>query len=342
MKAIDLFCGAGGLTVGLKKAGFNVVGAIEMNMLANETYRMNHPEVDCILSDISKIKPEDWMQSLGVQPGEIDLIAGCPPCQGFSSLRTRKKSGSVDDVRNDLIFEYFRFVKVFMPKALMLENVPALMRDERMTELLRQLGLLGYDVYEGCVKIEDASWFGVPQRRRRMIMQVMRNGRISAPKKSHKISVRECFERAQLEVSGQSGDRLHDYQPKRSQRIIELIQAIPKDGGSRSALPEHLVLACHKKLSTGFNDVYGRMKLDDVAPTITGGCISPSKGRFLHPIEDRAITLREAALLQTFPQDYQFSPKAGLTEIALMIGNALPPEFIKHHAIQIMTSLSKH
>lgn len=342
LTAIDLFCGAGGLTLGLEQSGFKVLAGVEIDETASVTYRMNHPHVLCMQEDIRSIAPDELMAALGLRCGELSLLAGCPPCQGFSTLRTRKKAIAVDDDRNDLLFEYLRFVKAFMPKALMMENVPALMKDVRMKRFLPSLADLGYDVYPDSVRIEDAARYGVPQRRRRMIMQILRDGRVPFPQVTEPITVREYFSRTNLNPVGQANDPLHDYLSKRTTKITELIKAIPKDGGSRFALPDHLVLPCHKRNPGGFVDVYGRMKWDDVAPTITGGCGNPSKGRYLHPEEDRAISLREAAILQTFPVDYKFSLNRGRGKVALMIGNALPPEFIKRHAQVIAEQLKNH
>jgi DNA (cytosine-5)-methyltransferase 1 len=125
---------------------------------------------------------------------------------------------------------------------------------------------------------------------------------------------------------------------ERSPKVRKLIADIPKDGGSRGDLPKRRQLQCHKK-NDGFHDVYGRMAWDDVAPTITSGCFNPSKGRFLHPEQDRAITMREAALLQGFPRSYFFDATIGKSALALMIGNALPPEFIRRHAVEIRSAL---
>ena len=143
-----------------------------------------------------------------------------------------------------------------------------------------------------------------------------------------------------LPKPGKTGDPCHDLQENRREQIAELIKRIPKDGGSRRALGHKSQLKCHKNCD-GFKDIYGRMAWDKVAPTITGGCINPSKGRFLHPDQHRAITLREAAILQTFPANYYFSLSRGKYPAAQMIGNALPPEFIKRHASAIMTHLSE-
>ena len=344
MNAIDLFCGAGGLTLGLKQAGFRVLAGIDIDSVAIETYRANHPDVAFVIEeDIRKIVPEEVMRDLVLRPGELDLLAGCPPCQGFSTLRTRKKASVADDGRNDLVFEYLRFVVALLPKAVMLENVPGLASDTRAESLLARLGELGYVVTDDTVRIEDAADYGVPQRRKRMIMLATRFGAVKTnAEKKRRVTVRRAFSAAGLARPGMSGDPLHDYTVRRSEKVMSIIRAIPKNGGSRTDLPEHLQLPCHRRYPDGFRDVYGRMSWDDVAPTITGGCVSPSKGRFVHPEENRAITLREAALLQTFPKNYWFSMRGGRDNTALLIGNALPPEFIRRHAMAIRKILERH
>jgi site-specific DNA-cytosine methylase len=144
-----------------------------------------------------------------------------------------------------------------------------------------------------------------------------------------------------LAQPGRGRDALHNL-PRltRKSHVQALIADIPKNGGSRTQLANERQLACHLK-STGFKDIYGRMAWDDVAPTITGGCFNPSKGRFLHPDEDRAITMREAALLQSFPKTYSFPLNYGKVALAMMIGNALPPEFIRRHALAVAASLEE-
>ena len=339
--AIDLFCGAGGLTQGLKSAGFRVLAALDIELLAIETFRENHPDVTIIQQeDIIKVDEKVLRNTLNLNQGELDLMAGCPPCQGFSKLRTRNKSKSSDDTRNDLIFEYLRFVEEFKPKAVMLENVPGLAHDERIYRVLASLKNMGYFVDKNTVRVEDASDYGVPQRRKRMILLSSNIGIISSPLKVlKKRTVKQIFFESGLPEHGKSGDPLHDFKPIRSEKVMNLIRSIPKDGGSRKDAPIEYWLPCHLRYPKGFRDVYGRMKWDDVAPTITGGCHNPSKGRFLHPEEDRAITLREAALLQSFPIDYKFSLRRGRDAVALLIGNALPPEFIRRHAIAILESI---
>jgi DNA (cytosine-5)-methyltransferase 1 len=338
--AIDLFCGAGGLTCGLKQAGFQVIAGVELNPIAAQTYRINHPEDLLIEGDISKVNRNKLMLELQLKPGELDLLAGCPPCQGFSSHRTRNQSTAVEDERNDLIFELMKFTKKFLPKVVMIENVPSLSKDSRMDEVIYLLRKLKYKINEECLQIKDTANYGVPQRRKRMILIASRFGFVEHPMKvKQRVTVKSCINN--LPKPGEGNDPLHDYTSKRSRRIMEMISLVPKDGGSRQQLPIEYWLECHKKNPEGYKDVYGRMAWDKVSPTITGGCINPSKGRFLHPSEDRAITLREAALLQTFPCDYQFSLNKGRDAAALMIGNALPPKFIYEHAVKIKEHLGR-
>lgn len=339
LTAVDLFCGAGGLTLGLQQAGFTVLAGVEIEKTPAATYRLNHPDVFCFNKDIRELGAVELLKRIGLKRGELDLLAGCPPCQGFSSLRTRKKSNAVADDRNDLLFEFLRIVEAISPRSIMMENVPALAQDGRMKVFLKRISVLGYKVGRKNVRVEDASEYGVPQRRYRMILLASKTGQVKQAEKSEAITVRKCLEAVRLGPVGETGDPMHDHIPSRAAHVMEIIRNIPKDGGSRTSLPEHLVLECHKDKSSGFRDVYGRMSWDKISPTMTGGCGNPSKGRYLHPEEDRAISLREAALFQTFPPNYRFDLSEGRGKVALMIGNALPPEFIRRHAVEISKSL---
>jgi DNA (cytosine-5)-methyltransferase 1 len=230
-----------------------------------------------------------------------------------------------------------RLVKALLPKAVMMENVPALSKNGRIKIFKKKLETLGYDL-GGTPLILNTADYGVPQRRRRMILVCSRVGRVDLPNpQGERITVRQTI--GKLPLPGTSGDPLHDLKEKRDARILKMIKLVPKNGGSRMDLPKRFHLPCHQKYPEGFKDVYGRMSWDNVAPTITGGCISPSKGRFLHPSQNRSITLREAALLQSFPPNYYFSLGKGKQGVALMIGNALPPTFIKRHALAIKRAL---
>ena len=325
--AIDLFSGSGGLTLGLKQAGFKVIGAVENDLLAVETYQRNHPEVQVWDEDVKTVEPSDVMELFKLQPGDLALLSGCPPCQGFSSLRTLNGSKTVEDERNDLLFDFLRFTEVIKPKAVMVENVPGLVHDGRFLTFLERLDQLGY---KWTYDVLNAADYEVPQRRFRLIIlaSLERSPQFRKPNKPRR-TVRDAI--ADLETPGESGDLLHDLPEIRSQRVMDLIKRIPKNGGSRTDLDDEFQLACHKSCN-GFRDIYGRMAWDDIAPTITGGCFNPSKGRFLHPEQNRAITLREAVLLQGFPPNYFISLERGKSRAAVLIGNAFPPAFAEHHA----------
>lgn len=332
-KAIDLFSGCGGLTLGLTQAGFRVVGAVEIDPLAVETYRQNHRRVVIWDEDITHLTGAAVMRRLKLKPGQLDLLAGCPPCQGFSTMTTL--NGRIgQDERNDLVFQFLRFIRILRPKAVMMENVPKLAKNHRFKTLRSELQKLGYKVNYAVL---DAADYGVPQRRRRLILVAGRSEEIPfgsmAPTKR---TVRQAFSRLGARARK---DPLHNLPEERSAKIMERIRAIPPDGGSRADLGPENQLPCHEKCD-GFKDVFGRMAWDKVSPTITGGCFNPSKGRFLHPTKHRAITMREAALLQSFPPDYYFSLRRGKSPVAQMIGNALPPEFIRRHASAVLKCLA--
>lgn len=335
--AIDLFSGCGGLSQGLRDAGYRVLAAVEIDTKACETYRANHRDVELLAGDIRHISAAKLMRCTGLKRGELDLLAGCPPCQGFSTLRARNGQSAAADPRNDLVDEFARLAIALRPKMIMMENVPALARYEKFINFVERLSANGYQVIS---KVLDVSDFGVPQRRKRLILSASRIGQpLLAAEAAVRITVRDAI--GGLSPAGTSGDALHDIPTKhRSARVQAMIEAIPKDGGSRHSLPDPMKLACHVRTS-GFNDVYGRMKWEEVSPTITSGCSNPSKGRFIHPHEDRPITLREAAILQGFPPDYRFVVSHGKEAIALMIGNALPPKFIAEHGRAMAQGLAK-
>lgn len=331
--AFDCFSGCGGMSQGLKQAGYNVVGAIEIDAAAMSVYKLNHPTVHTWSDDIRTVAASEILKQLGIRKGRLDLLGGCPPCQGFSTLRTFNGKWCVRDEQNDLIFEFQRLVLELNPKQVILENVPGLLDNHRLTLFRATLESAGYEVDAAVL---DVGSYGVPQRRRRLVLLASRVSSVTfAQPDNRKYTVRDAI--GKLPAAGESGDALHDLPENRSRLVAARIRHIPSDGGSRSALPSHLKLECHKN-SDGFKDVYGRMAWDKPAPTITTGCFNPSKGRFLHPEEDRAITMREAALLQSFPKSYKFPVELGKVKVATMIGNALPPRFIKRQARQLLSN----
>ena len=332
--AIDLFCGCGGLSLGLRKAGFKVLAAVDNDLSSVNSYRMNHRRTLAINDDIQSVDPVEIMEKLNLEAGELDLLAGCPPCQGFSTLRTFNGSYEIDEPMNDLVFEFARFARILLPKTLMMENVPGLMDDDRIRRLQRRLRTLRYKCN---VRVLDAAEFGVAQRRQRMILL---GSRFRPPVFSSPIRRKRTVAEALrvLPTPETSQDPIHNYSVRRAEHVLSLIRRIPKDGGSRTDLPDEDQLECHRGFD-GFKDIYGRMAWRKPSPTITGGCINPSKGRFIHPEEDRAITLREAAVLQGFPKGYMFDLARGRYSVAQMIGNAFPPKFAEHHARSLYQQL---
>ena len=336
--AIDLFSGPGGLTQGLKQAGFRVVAAVELDPLAAKTLQYNHPEVLVCQEDIRNSDPAAILKSLGLD--RIDLVAGCPPCQGFSTVRTRNAADAVKDARNDLIDEYVRFVEVLKPRAVILENVPGLGRDKLWKDAALRLEKLGYPAREG-MKILKRRGLRSPAapsplghgralpRRRGTGGRARGRAPHRAPgirRPSQPRGVRRRATRPAGEIAA-----------RRSWTSSAPCRTTAADG---STFPRASALECHKGFD-GFKDVYGRMRWDAPSATITGGCHNPSKGRFLHPEKDRTITLREAALLQGFPPRYYFALDRGKLAAATMIGNALPPAFIEAQATPIFRVLSE-
>lgn len=335
--AVDVFSGCGGMTTGLKAARFQVVAGVEINEAARQAYQTNHPGVP-LFGDVRELLPENLMATLQLGVGDLDLLAGCSPCQGFSRMRTRNRGEAAEDERNDLVLEFARLAEGLLPKVILFENVPGLMNDHRYTLLTARLTTKGYVLDP---KIVNMAAFGIPQRRRRLIILGSRLGEIHVPEAPHrKATVRDTIE--MLPSPTTSKDPVHHSVAQHSAAVLERIKRIPKNGGSRTSLGIDAQLRCHQQFN-GYKDVYGRMAWDKPAPTITRYSINPSKGRYLHPEQDREITLREAALLQTFPPDYQFPlEEYGRFEVASMIGEALPPAFAEYLARQIVNHLRAH
>lgn len=333
--AIDLFAGCGGATLGLRNAGFDVIAAVEKDPQAASCYRKNHPKVNMLEGDIRKITDGEFLRQIG--QNRVALVAGCPPCQGFSRIRTRNTGVSTVDPRNSLYLEFIRVVRLLKPTAIMLENVPRFAIGGRFERLCSDLRKIGYCLTS---EILDVANFGVPQRRQRLLLMGVLGAlpQLAVPS-TNKTTVRQVFGR--INSRWLQDDPLHAIPHRMSEAVRRRIAAIPKDGGGRSALSEADTLPCHRRMQGAFNDVYGRMRWDDVAPTITAGVYTPSKGRFLHPEDDRCISLREAAVLQSFPVTYKFPVELGKMKLASLIGNALPPEFIRRHAEVLLRQLNQ-
>ena len=343
--AIDLFCGAGGLSLGLRQARFRVAAALDVSPLAVESYRMNFPRVPigggagggrAEPCDVRGATGARLLRLAGLRKGELDLLAGCPPCQGFSTLRTKWRQPAVDDGRNGLVLEFLRLAGETRPRFVLMENVPGLAGDGLFEKFTGGLKNLGYGVASDVL---DSADFGVPQRRRRLVLVAARGMQPRLARSAAAAgTVREAIGGI-AGAAGRSGDPLHDHGESRAPHVRSVIKAIPPDGGSRADLGPDAQLACHRRAMArgdGWGrDSYARMAWDRPAPTITGGCVNPGKGRFLHPGEHRAITVREAMLLQGFPPGYRLSLRRGKYAAADLAGNAIPPAFVKAQAQEI-------
>jgi DNA (cytosine-5)-methyltransferase 1 len=350
--AVDLFAGTGGLSLGLRKAGFSVKAAVELDEDAAKTYRMNHRGTSVFISDVSEITGAKIKAAVGDR--RIDLLVGCAPCQGFCSL-TRKNHRR--DPRNRLLLEMARLIKTLRPSAVLMENVPGLadVGKHVFGQFLRALRESGY-TYDW--RIIQMANYGLPQSRQRLVLLAGRGFGIAFPEPTHTrmpkkgsklkpwVSVRDAIggKRAPITLSqaskrgGPQAVGWHVVRDLREHTKARLRAARP--GQSHVALDEELLPECHKDGYDGFGNVYGRMSWESPSPTITGGCVTPCKGRFGHPDRRRmTISVREAALLQTFPARYKFHAR-GMDAASEMIGNAVPPLFANVLGRQLIRSLS--
>lgn len=332
LKAVEGFAGGGGLAVGLGNAGFRTVAAIELEPHAAATFKANHPETHVFRQDIRDVSGKELLKVAG---GRIDVFAACPPCQGFSSLTAKWRR---DDPRNALVAEVGRLAREMRPRAVMMENVPGLEIKGKpvLDELTHDLKSAGYVTNCAVLQVAD---YGVPQRRRRLVLLAGKGFHIDMPEPTHSrtgtkglpkwrtlrdaihgmdepLTTREARERGGAQLFG-----WHVVRELSPQNRLRLQAARP--GGTWTDFPEEIRVECHRRGYRGFSNVYGRMSWDEPSSTITGGCTTLSKGRFGHPDKDRTISLREAATLQTFPAEYIFETPH-LERACEIVGNALP------------------
>lgn len=382
--AIDLFSGAGGVSEALKEH-FKIICSVEYDKVIASTYKLNHGKDHLLIKDIRKIKKKQLVKikKASLNNETLDLLTATPPCQGFSR-HSRTKSKDSSDERNKLIMEIIRVTNLFEPKFIFFENVDNIMNFEifhHFIEVLTNLNENGQKRYTNRpayhlrFEVVDAINYGVPQHRKRLILigqkidfvpnvdavikysskgvPYVTNPLQLWPEKKLAPKLGEFLKQYNLpplkagETS--SNDMLHKCR-NLSDINLKRIQNTPKNGGSRSDWDDRLNLGleCHTKSNVNYGDVYGRMNFYDYAPTITCGCLAYTKGRFGHPVEDRAISMREAALIQTFPETYKFTGKVdgneneGSTEnIAIQIGNAVPVLLAKSFVELFYNQLNK-
>lgn len=335
--AIDLFCGAGGLTRGLMDAGIRVVKGIDLDDTAANTYEKNNPGAKFMPADIRTVNAADLMDGVERKGADL-LIAGCAPCQPFSK-HTSSNGGKRRDPRRTLIMCFADIVAKIRPEYVLVENVPGFGKKDnpyhrKLTNLLKKCG------YRYDERVINAADYGVPQSRKRYVLLGCKNhdiripcGRYGKTGRSPK-TVRDAISRYPSVSAGMSSESMPNHAAMRlSDLNMERIKAVPKNGGSMSDLPAHMQTRCYRNRQ-GHTDTYGRMRWDRPSPTLTCRCNSLSNGRFGHPVQNRAITVREAAALQTFSDDYTFY--SSTLHNATHVGNAVPVMLAKSLGMAVM------
>lgn len=344
LKVVDLFCGIGGLSHGLINEGFRIVAGVDFDESCRYGFEHNN-KAKFVHKNICDVSGEDINNMFGDEDQSIRVLVGCAPCQPFSKLNTKK----VTEEQLEPLEHFGCLVQEVRPDIVSMENVRGLSNMEKYPVFKKFVETLS-DVYHVHYEIVDFSEYGIPQSRKRLVLLASRFGNIQLIERTHqsrKITVRDVIEDVEPISAGETSksDPLHrarNLSPKNLQRI----QSTPHDGGNFRSWDEDLVLECHKKESgkTYRNSVYGRMHWGRPAPTMTTQCVGLGNGRFGHPEQDRAISLREAAIFQTFPRNYLFTDPDEpffVYRIAKYIGNAVPVDFgavigksIKNHISQ--------
>lgn len=323
ISCVDLFCGAGGLTHGFVLEGIKVAAGIDMDPACRFPYEANNKS-KFVERDISTVSVAELKKMFG--DADVTILAGCAPCQPFSTYAQRYELDGKDG-KWGLLYEFARLATGAKPDVITMENVPTVAKHEVFHDFVDTLKRLGYNVWFDVV---DSSHYGVPQTRRRMVLLASRHGQIEMidPTVKKPKTVRQAICHLRALEAGESAprDRLH-VSSKLSPTNLKRIRA-SKPGGSWRDWPNHLVAECHRgERGRTYPSVYGRMEWDKPAPTMTTQCHGFGNGRFGHPEQDRAISLREAAILQSFPRDYVFVPEGGEVSFSVLgrlIGNAVP------------------
>ena len=326
IKVVDFFSGCGGTSSGLRSVGFDIIGAIDIDDDAIKTFSQNFPSSNVFINDIRDLREKE-IESI-IDSENVMLFSGCAPCQPFTSQLTYKPE---DDPRRYLLLEFLRFIQYYLPEFILVENVPGIQKSKDVEDLspfsmfVKNILSLGYSVDFRVIRAMD---FGVPQCRRRLVLLASLVGDISIPKPTHGTelcpytTVRDFIFNLPPIAAGETHIDDPDHQAaKLSPLNLQRIRSTPEGGGMYD-WPEELWLKSRRSYC-GHTDVYGRLAWDRLASGLTTKCTSLSNGRFGHPEQDRALSLREAALLQTFPADFSF--RGTLASRSKQVGNAVPP-----------------
>ena len=345
IEVVDLFCGIGGLSYGMKSEGFKILAGFDLDWTCQYAYETNN-EAKFIYRDIRQVKKEDIIPFYSKK--SIRVLAGCAPCQPFSSYAFKNKNKDKD--KYNLLYEFGRLVKDVQPDVVTMENVPAITSFKLQSVLGDFVEALRSENYHVSYQVVYCPDYGIPQTRKRLVLLASRLGKIELIPPTHKkeeyVTVKDVIGNLPKLEAGEacSTDPLHrcrTLSPLNMQRMI----ATPY-GGSWKDWPEELQLECHKKVGgKSFGSVYGRMVWEEPAPTMTTECTGIGNGRFGHPEQNRAISAREAALIQTFPATYKFFPneqEVSLAKASRYIGNAVPPRLGEVIAESIKIHIRNH
>jgi DNA (cytosine-5)-methyltransferase 1 len=334
-KAVDFFCGAGGMTYGLELAGIKVIAGIDIDEECKETYEVNNPGSQFILADIKKLSEADFQRITGIDRNDDSMtFIGCSPCQYWTHINTLKNKS--EETKN-LLGEFRRFVDYFRPGFIVIENVPGLSKKKKESKLDYFLEYLEDNGYAFAHEVINANYYGVPQNRKRFILlasRIMKNVKIPESQKDASLVVKNFIGVnngfAEIEAGHKDESDFQHTSAPLSGKNLQRLEKTPPDGGNRWAWKDdpYLQINAYKGKDDIFRDVYGRMFWNKPAPTITTKFIRTSNGRFSHPEEHRGLSLREGATLQTFPINYVFKGP-GIDSVAKQIGNAVPPELAR-------------
>lgn len=344
IKVVDLFCGAGGLTHGLQRAGLNVVAGYDIDATCRYAYEKNN---NALFVQKSVTELEDGEINKYFNDASVKVLAGCAPCQPFSSYtNTDRSEKKTKDHRWPLLYSFAKQIQLSAPDIVTMENVPRVINHKVFKDFVKTLKSEGYSVWYDTVFCPD---YGMAQSRSRLVLLASKLGDIELIPPTHQKNnyntVRDVIgQLAPIEAGAvDKKDRLH-YSSSLSPLNMERIKH-SKPGGTWKDWPESLRASCHTKESgSSYTAVYGRMSWDKLGSTITTQCIGFGNGRFGHPEQNRAISLREAALLQSFPMNYDFWPediKIEIRNVARLIGNAVPVRLGEVVGISILEHLKK-
>lgn len=326
---VDLFCGVGGLSHGLKQGGLNIIAGFDIDKTCEYAYTHNNG-AQFFDTDISNVTKEQVLSLFG--DSKIKVLAGCAPCQPFSSYAFKNKKK--DPNKYDLLYQFGRLVEEVQPDIVTMENVPQIASFSLKNVLQDFVDLLENNHYHCSVKVVYCPDYGIPQTRKRLVLLASKFGDIKLISPTHSkdnyVTVKDVIGDLPPLEAGETSDtdplhRAKSLSPLNMQRIMHTPY-----GGSWKDWPKELMLECHKSQNgSSFGSVYGRMRWEKPAPTMTTQCTGLGNGRFGHPEQNRAITAREAALIQTFPQEYKFfadEEHVSIVKASRYIGNAVPPQ----------------